>query len=357
MEQKAYIGKDALKELPLILKKINAKHIFLVRGKKSYYSSGAASVMNKVISELGCRLTEFYDFTENPKVQDMQKGVELLRRSASDVVLSIGGGSVMDMAKLIRFFSAYSGDVTGKIFQKQSELLPLLVLPTTAGTGAEATHFAVVYKDKVKYSAAHAQMLADFAIVYPPFTYDNPKYLTACAGFDALAQAIEAYWNSNATQESDRYAQRALEMLWNTLPEVVNQPNEVLRDKMSEGAYWAGKAINITKTTAPHAFSYPFTSYYAYPHGHALALVFPAIFALNIENYPRKEKLLKMINFQSGDVKNYLQQYVNEIGLGIRASQQPFNVPLILQNINTERLSNNPIAITLEQAKKIIEAL
>lgn len=348
MKQKVYLGKDSVRELVPILKKHNAKQVFIVRGKGSYAACGAEDIIKKALSEIGCAFTEFYGFSENPKFEDMELGIELLKNSRADMIIAVGGGSVLDMAKLIRFFNSYQGNVTGKYFEKVTELLPLIAIPTTAGTGAEATHFAVVYKDKIKYSAEHIDMLPNYAIIYPPFTYGNPKYLTACTGFDALAQAIEAFWNLNATDDSDKYAERAIKLLWPYLPDLVNRPTEELRDKVSEGSYWAGRAIDITKTTAPHAFSYPFTSYYGYPHGHAVALTFPFLFQLNCgerANNKRISRLMALIGFCDNDnLYALMYKYISSMGL------QPIDdikvdASLIMQNINLDRLKNNPIAI------------
>ena len=349
MEHKAYLGKDSIKEIVPLLKRYNTKNLFLVRGKDSYVACGAERIVNNAVSEIGCTLTEFYGFSENPKCEDMELGIELLKNSRADMIIAVGGGSVLDMAKLIRFFNSYYGNITGKYFEKVTELLPLIAIPTTAGTGAEATHFAVVYKDKIKYSAEHDDMLPNYAIIYPPFTYGNPKYLTACTGFDALAQAIEAFWNLNATDDSDKYAERAIKLLWPYLPDLVNNPTEELRDKVSEGSYWAGRAIDITKTTAPHAFSYPFTSYYGYPHGHAVALTFPFIFQLNCgksaNHNKRISRLMSLIGFCDNDnLYDLMYKYISSMGL------QPIgnikvDASVIMQNINLDRLNNNPIAI------------
>lgn len=347
MEQQAYLGKDSIKEIVPLLKKHNAKHVFLVRGKGSYAACGAKNIINNVLSEVGCAVTEFYDFSENPKCEDMGRGIELLKDSGADLIIAVGGGSVLDMSKLIRFFNSYKGEVTGKTFEKVSNLLPLIAMPTTAGTGAEATHFAVVYKDKIKYSAEHDDMLPDYAIVYPPFTYGNPKYLTACTGFDALAQSIEAFWNLNATDESDIYAEKAIKLLWPYLPDVVNKPTEELRDKVAEGSYWAGRAINITKTTAPHAFSYPFTTYYGYPHGHAVALTFPYFLELNCgernKNRVRIRRLLDVLNLDKEPaLMAQMQNYIDNIGLTKRKESE-FDINFILSQVNLDRLKNNPV--------------
>lgn len=350
MIQQAYLGKNSIKEIVPLLKRHNASHVFLVRGKGSYVACGAEKIIQNALTKANCDFTEFYDFSENPKCEDMEKGIELLKSSKADLIIAVGGGSVMDMAKLIRFFSSYKGAITGKTFEKEGLLCPLLAMPTTAGTGAEATHFAVVYKDKVKYSAEHEDMLPDYAIIYPPFTYGNSKYLTACTGFDALAQAIESFWNLNATEESDIFAERAIRIIWPNLPKVVNNPTEDIRDIISEGSYWAGRAINITKTTAPHAFSYPFTSYYGYPHGHAVALTFPYFLDLNCsENNKDRERvnrLLDILGFdRNSNLMEQMMNYIESIGLQKR-EEFIIDKEFILSQVNLDRLKNNPVKIT-----------
>lgn len=359
MVQQAYLGKDSIKEIVPLLKRHNAKHVFLVRGKGSYTACGAEEIIQNALTKANCELTEFYDFSENPKCEDLERGIELLNNSKADVIIAVGGGSVLDMSKLIRFFSSYRGEVTGKTFIKVCDLLPLIAMPTTAGTGAEATHFAVVYKDKIKYSAEHDDMLPNYAIIYPPFTYSNPQYLTACTGFDALAQAIEAFWNLNATEESDIYAEKAIRLLWPNLPDVVNNPTEELRNKVFEGSYWAGRAINITKTTAPHAFSYPLTTYYGYPHGHAVALTFPFFMERNCGNLNRDKirvnkllSLLRLENFEN--LREVFFEYTTQIGLYFRGDYEVFKV---LDNINLERLKNNPTPVDSLYSNQILVEL
>lgn len=207
-------------------------------------------------------------------------------------------------------------------------------------------------------------ILPDVAIVYPKFTYGNSKYLTSCTGFDALAQAIEAYWNVNATEESDKYAAKAIKLLWPNLPLVVNSPTAEARNKVSEGSYWAGRAINITKTTAPHAFSYSFTTDYGYPHGHAVALTFPFFMRYNIGNSDillnpninpylykiKMQKMLQWLNMECVDVAIAMKEYIRNLGLDIDISQ--IDISKIVSSVNIQRLINNPYkveAICLEE--------
>lgn len=358
MKQQAIIGTNSLSSLFSCLQECAPKELFLVRGKNSYGCCGAKTEMDKVIATLGCKVTEYFDFEENPKIEDVERGLGLLHTTNANIVIAVGGGSTLDMAKLIRFFYSYTGNPTGVDFQKERKLLPLITLPTTAGTGSEATHFAVLYKDKVKYSVEHDDMLSDYAFIYPPFTYNSSKYLTACTGFDALAQAIEAYWNVNACEESDGYAEKAIQLLWLNLPLAVNSPTENVRSKVSEASYWAGRAINITKTTAPHAFSYPFTTYYGYPHGHAVALTFPYIAAINLSiESPKQQRICSLLGIKdSWEAEAIFLNYLSNIGLQKR-DNDIFNGNLILDNVNLNRLKNNPVVIDEEMAINLIRKI
>lgn len=372
MQQQLFLGEYSIEKLFPIVQKYHPKQIFLVRGKKSYEICGAKEIMEDIFTNLLCEVTEFFDFEKNPKIEDMNRGLMLLRQCSAPIIIAIGGGSVLDMAKLIRFFYSFSGEPTGNNFIKKRELIPLITLPTTSGTGCEITHFAVLYKNKEKYSVAHNDILPDIAIVYPPFTYHNSKYLTACTGFDALSQGIEAYWNVNATEESNKYAKKAIKLLWTNLPIAVNSPNEQVRNKVSEGSYWAGKAINITKTTAPHALSYPFTSYYNIPHGHAVALTFPfvmdfnfAVSEKNVHNLvsvseirKRLRNLAKMLDIsnQKDDIKSILCYYILNLGLSFELPKT-YNRQVILDHVNIQRISNNPRIFTHGDLNSILEQM
>ena len=149
---------------------------------------------------------------------------------------------------------------------------------------------------------------------------------------------------------SDIYAEKSIKILWPNLPKVVNNPAEDVRDVVSEGSYWAGRAINITKTTAPHAFSYPFTSYYGYPHGHAVALTFPYFLDLNCseknEDRVRVNSLLDIFGFnRNSSLMEQMTKYIESIGLQKR-KDTIIDTNFILSQVNLERLKNNPVQIT-----------
>ena len=331
MNQKVYIGKNAIDEWLSEIQTIVPRHCFVVRGRHSFEACGGQEVVEQLQKITHCQITEFEDFSVNPKYEEAQVGLEKLLQSDADMIIAIGGGSVIDMSKLIRHLAVEKG-----------YSIPLHVMPTTAGTGAEATHFAVVYIDEKKQSIAADDVLPDVAVVYPPFTYSNGEYQTACAGFDAVAQAIESYWAKGATEESRTYSVKALGLLWKQLPQLVQNPTEALRDQVAEGAYWAGRAINISTTTAPHAFSYAFTSHYGYPHGHAVALTFPFFMKLN-----GTQELFELLGMSAEHVMQQTEAYISSLGLSIQLPGT-VDVASALQSVNLQRLANNPVVVTQE---------
>ncbi len=329
-------GEGLIEILSSLLRERVTKQVFLVRGKHSFVSCGAQEVLHKVQDLTGVHFIEYMDFSPNPKDEEAHEGLQRVLEASPDIILAIGGGSVLDIAKLIRHYAA-----------EQGYALPLWAIPTTSGTGAEATHFAVVYREGKKCSVEADDILPDVVLLYPPFTYKNDAYLTACTGFDALAQAIESYWAKGANDESRAYSFRALDLLWKQLPQLVKNPTDELRDQVSEGAYWAGRAINISKTTAPHAFSYEFTSHYGYPHGHAVALTFPFFMRLN-----GTEELYRVVGVAPNDAMRKMEEYIVSLGLSLHLSPE-VDIPTTLQQVNMQRLGNNPINVTSDLVKEL----
>lgn len=352
MNHSFYIGLDIKPRLEEWIRKPDIQRVLLVRGKSSFDTCGAASLWYDLSKGADFpAFVHFLDFQNNPRIEDCQIGVSHCIQENIDAIVGIGGGSVLDMCKLIRHFYH---EETGK-------RLPLLVLPTTAGTGAEATHFAVCYVNGEKTSVVHEDIRPDFALVYPPFTYGNAAYLTACTGFDAVAQAIESYWSVNANEESQKWSLLALAKLWKQLPALIqNMENTSLRDEIAEGAYYAGRAIDLTTTTAAHAFSYKFTSLLNYPHGHAVALTFPFWFARNtsalqelsevmnpMEYATRTKKLLAAIDCKAETFIAriaFMEDYLASIGLS-KGHFETEDLIKIINAFNAERAKNNPTLI------------
>jgi len=375
-----YIGLNSIRNLKEILDNNGFRNIFLVTGKESFELSNAKKILLEDVLK-NYNIFQFDDFSSNPKIEDIEKGLKILNNGEYDVIIAIGGGSVIDIAKSIAIFSNNHGKIE-KYVKKKIEIKkngkPIICIPTTAGSGSEATHFSVVYIGKAKYSLAHPEyLLPNYSIVDPQFTFSLPPKITASTGMDALSQAIESYWNINSTNESKKYAKKAIELVINNLVEAVNKPNKESRINMLIGAHYAGKAINISKTTACHAISYPITSYFNIPHGHAVALTLPSMIIYNSNvsefdildsrgiNYVNKmmKQLIKIIGASDfSEAKQKIIQLMSNVGLEIKLSKLGIktqaDIELIIKNgFNPERVKNNPRKLTKSNLRKILEEL
>lgn len=359
MLKQVVIVENDFEKLENLVKKHKTNELFLVRGKKSFENSGGEAFIEKLVGD--SNITSFIDFNTNPQLDDLIRGIELFNKGTYKLILAIGGGSVLDMAKLISVFAkqiaSYDSIVVGDAKIEQVKV-PLVAVPTTSGSGAEATQFAVLYKGKKKYSVASPVILPNYVYLSPKFSLTASPYLTACTGLDAFAQAIESIWSVGATPEAEGYGLEVINLIWNNLRLAVNNNDEKAKALMQKASFLAGKAINITKTTAPHALSYSFSCYYGVSHGHAVAISLPYFFhfnyklshedcvdkrgALDVKN--RINKILNVIGVSIIDARKVLTQFFNSVGVNINPYQiiEDFDYEVIVNNVNLERLSNNP---------------
>lgn len=378
MKQKVYLGYGSIQNLRKILHKNHPRKICLVTGKNSYASSGAEKLISPILQKY--KYIKFSDFEKNPNLEDIKKGMDLFKSEKCDFIIAVGGGSALDIGKSISILALQNGNITN--FVKATKKLinrkiKLVLIPTTSGTGSESTHFAVIYIGKTKYSLAHSSMLAEYAIVDPIFTLNLPKYITACTGMDALCQAIESYWSINSTNESKKYAKKAIKLIIKNLPKAVNKPSKHSREAMAKAANLSGRAINISKTTAPHAISYPIASYFKVLHGHAVALTIAPMLLYNAQ--VREDDILDKRG------TSYVRQCISEIAhlLGARdvqdAADKIFKLMkeinlttklhklgiktkndyeiIIKHGFNPDRVSNNPRRLSEEALRCILNKI
>ncbi len=373
MTQKIISNLGSISNLEEILVNNGTKNLLLVTGKRSFSLSGAELSMKSIFDRFN--VTRFQDFEVNPKYEDALKGVKIAREREIDTVVSVGGGSVIDIAKLILAFIEPNQNLKAILDGKSKPLdpsIPHFSVPTTAGTGSESTHFAVVYFNKAKYSVAASFLTPDVAILDGELIKSNSSNQKAYNGLDALAQAIESHWATGSTDESRYYSRKAIPVLFNYLPEIVSgKADSNVHQNLICAANLAGKAINISKTTAPHAFSYSFTSKFGIPHGQAVWLTLPKIFKihsntlegdnLNVASFSQFNKsvkeIIRILNLGETDLVTKLQNYINELGLEYCMEKLGATSKLdrekIAKDVNLERLRNNPVCLSEENIRVI----
>lgn len=236
---------------------------------------------------------------------------------------------------------------------------PLAAIPTTSGTGSEATHFAVVYLEGKKYSLAHPAILPDYVVLDPGLTEGMSSYLTACTAMDALCQAIESFWSVNATEESTVFSRRGVELAIKYIKKAVLNPDRESREALQQAAYYAGKGINLAKTTAAHAFSYYLTSEYGIPHGQAVGLLMGWVFQNNLgvnedncidprgSEYVKNRlaELCEMLNIKNpAEAEEFFTGLMEDLSLDSTEFVLDAETKTeLFKAVNRERLNNNPV--------------
>lgn len=331
-----FIGKGCINHLKECVKKDTL--LFIQNGNLNRFKN----VLSPLLKQ--SNVTYYTEISANPKREEIQKAQNALQDNKYDTIVAFGGGSVIDFAKAFRFYN--------------NNHVPLIAIPTTAGTGSETTQFAVVYVNGVKTSLDDISILPDVAIVDSQFIENAPQYLKASCAMDAYCQAIESYWAKKATEESKQYALQAIELCREYLLEAVMSNHAETNEKMALAAHLAGKAINISRTTAAHALSYKITSKYGIPHGHAVALSISGLFEQNIEVLSQDSQriLLQTIQINKLNIKTYFHNLLSDIGLEYNLEKLGISdIDEIVDSVNLQRLSNNPRNLSREDLLKLFQ--
>lgn len=312
--------------------------------------------------------TIFDDFTPNPLYEDVCKGIKLFNAKGCDTIIAVGGGSSIDVAKCIKLYCKMSDDRLYLEQEYKDTGVKLIAIPTTAGTGSESTRYAVIYYDGKKQSVTHESIIPDVAILEPKVLKTLPLYQKKCTMMDALCQGIESWWSVNSTDESKEYSKIAVESIMKWWKEYIFENTDESAQHIMNAANYAGRAICITQTTAPHAFSYKITSLYGLPHGHAVAVCLPEIWAFMIQNPDlcidkRGKDYLERIFHQiaqSMDVATpqdavlCFRKMMKEMSLANPVStNKEQKVDILSHSVNPIRLKNNPVKLDEDNIRSL----
>ncbi len=356
MEQKIIF--DYL-ELNNWLQENTCKTVLLVCDDSIKYMGLFNQYMKQAENE-GVKIIPFKDFQSNPQYDSVVKGVGLFRRERCDSIIAVGGGSAMDVAKCIKAYANMSGSGDNGEYLKQeitSNDIPFLAMPTTAGTGSEATRYAVIYFESKKQSVTSDSLIPQTVLMNSDALKTLPIYQRKATMMDALCHAIESYWSVNSTDESKEYSREAIKNILVYMDGYL-QNTEDGNAGMLMAAHTAGKAINITQTTAGHAMCYKLTGLYGIAHGHAAILCDRVLYPWMIENTdkcidPRGQEYMARTLDEIGQAMGCsgaqegagkLQDIFLSLGFEIpEASNEQFLE--LVSSVNPERLRNHPVAL------------
>lgn len=322
----------------------------LVVSRSGLARSGVAEEM----AHRGMPLVQFDGFAPNPTAEQVQAGLAMFRAHACDGLLSIGGGSAIDVAKAIKAMGDTDEEFTllERLTHPEPMAVPHVALPTTAGTGSESTHFATIYIGGKKYSVSHDALLPEAAILDPSQLVSLPDAERASTFLDALCHSIESYWSVRASTESRSYAAQAMKLL------AANADAYLRGDEAACGAVMAasnlaGRAINLTTTTAAHAMCYQLTAFYGLRHGHAAAVCLPACWErlLATRDAEVQTRLAELARLLGGKApQDGLDAF---LALRHKANladdwlpEDEGDLGLLAGSVNAQRLGNFPVSVT-----------
>ena len=315
---------------------------------------------NRKLEDTAVPMIRFSDFQPNPLYESVVSGVKVLRDEDCDAIIAVGGGSAIDVAKCIKAYCRMDGDGEDGGFLKQ-EIRPndilFLAMPTTAGTGSEATRYAVIYYDGKKQSITSESFIPETVLMDPDCLKTLPPYQKKATMCDALCHAIESFWSVNSTEESREYSKAAIRGVTGNMDGYLNN-TEKGRQGMLLAAHTAGKAINITQTTAGHAMCYKITSLFGTAHGHAAMLCDRVLYPWMVRNTdrcidPRGEAYLRQILDEIGRAlggedalsgAEVLKDIFSRLELSIPEAT-PEQYEELKTSVNPVRLKNHPIAL------------
>jgi alcohol dehydrogenase len=272
-----HFGIGAVSRLGDLVRESGGRCVLLV-SDPGLVAAGHVAIASEVMTNAGLRVERFHDFGENPTSEMAERGMHAARESGADFIVGLGGGSSLDCAKAINFLLTNGGcmkDYWG-YGKAQKPMLPMVAVPTTAGTGSEAQSYALISDDQSHRKMACGDPKAAFqaAILDPQLTVSQPRMVTATAGFDAIGHAVETYVSTRRSSNSQFFSLEAWESLEKNYERVLQQPDDLkARGAMLLGACLAGVAIENSMLGATHALANPLTDRYGTNHGMAIAIL------------------------------------------------------------------------------------
>lgn len=313
----------------------------------------------ETMRKLGLELTVFSGFKPNPLYEDVQTGIKLFKEKGCDTIVALGGGSAIDTAKCIKLYAPLDENEVYMQQELKPVDTPFMAIPSTCGTGSEATRYAVIYYQGAKQSITSEMIIPDCVILESRLIETVPPYQRRATMLDSLSQGIESFWCVNSNEDSRKYATKTIELVLNNWQGYLNNEEECNR-RMQLASYYSGQAINITQTTAGHAMSYKISSLYNVSHGHAVAICLQGIWRYmkegNIEVIDARgddyyHKMMKDLDVLSGSLANYEKIFKALKMPQVKGRKE--DLETLCSSVVPVRLKNHPVRLNEETIEKI----
>lgn len=317
--QSIEFGIGSLKKLPEILKENQSQDVFLI-SDRGLEGLGVVKKIQDIIEAGGINCTTYLGTVPNPTVDVVNESTKLYKECGATSIVALGGGSSMDVAKATGVLAKYGGEITDYegLHKVPGPVVPIIAIPTTAGSGSEVTASAVITDESRNYkmSVISYEMLPKYAVLDPEMIMTAPASIAASCGIDALIHAMEAYISTNASPFTDAMAEKAMALIGGNLRQfVANRKDEEAACSMMSGSTFAGIAFAWAKLGNVHAMSHPLSAHFHIAHGVANAILLPTVIEYNaLADRGRYEKIYNFISGKTEPVKNFdPQMLVDEI--------------------------------------------
>ncbi|MGD7048631.1 iron-containing alcohol dehydrogenase [Rossellomorea marisflavi] len=372
----SYTGWGSLENLLPEVRKAEAKRILIVTDPQ-LVEIGLTRNVTVPLEEEGFDITMYTEVVPEPPLSVGEQLVAFTREGGFDLVIGMGGGSALDLAKMTAVLSQQEGRVEDYLNlsgtkEIQAKGLPKILIPTTAGTGSEVTNIAVLSLDSTKDVVTHDNLLADVAIIDPKLTLTVPPKVTAATGIDALTHAIEAYVSINANPTTDALALHAIKLIAGSIRTAVKDGSDrQARIDMSYGSYIAGLAFFNAGVAGVHALAYPLGGQFHISHGESNAVLLPYVMGYIRKSCEgRMADILEALNGKSTDLlveeasKHCVKELVEIVrDVGIPQSLSQFDIPesaleeLTKDGVKQKRLlARSPMELAAADIHKIYQA-
>lgn len=365
---KVYFGRNILEEVLKGQQEFIKGTVFLVTTGRSLIRLGHLDRLKEVISNLPhvTRVITFDAVSANPRLSDLRKGTEIGKREYADVVIGFGGGSALDAAKGIAVGIGHCENIEDFFYNHKEttrKTLPIVAIPTTAGTGSELSKAAIITDDKkkVKGGIRGEALYPKLAIVDSYFTETVPFKVTMETGFDVLAHAVESYISKAATPYTDIQSEHAIQIVGKYLPRLARNLKDVeAREKMSFASMIMGINLGNSSTCLPHRLQYPLGAHTDTSHGQGLAALFPAWMTCEYKYADDKVKRVMQLLANAdcrceADVESVIKRFIADAGLTVSLREMGI-VEEILEQMTDEvtgNIQNDPAAQEEEIIRKL----
>ena len=308
--QNILFGRGSLEKLPEVMEGLGSKRILIISGRH-LNKMGVVDRIAKKVAAKGVSCVAYTDVSPNPTVQMVDEAATLYRQSEASSILAIGGGSPMDVAKAVAVIATYGGTISDYEGSDTvpGPVVPVIAIPTTAGTGSEVTAAAVITDPQRNYKLTvfTKRIIPAYAILDPDLLSTMSFSVAASTGIDAMIHALEAYISRAATPFTDAMAEKSLELICPNLRRfVANRQDSEAASSMLLGSMFAGIAFTWARTGDVHAMSHPVSAYFHAAHGLANAILLPVVLEYNLlADRGRYEKIYSYIKQTSGHISNF----------------------------------------------------